>query len=198
MSTSVKIEEYRTLEFGADPLFLERWSPRAMNGEAIGRDELMRLFEAARWAPSAFNNQPWRFIYALRGSDHWPPFFDLLVEANRLWAVHAGALVVIVSKRSFDYNGKPSRTHSLDTGAAWGSLALQGSLSGLVVHGMQGFDYDRAAELLGIGDGFQVEAMAAIGRPGETAELPEELQEREIPSSRKEFSETVFEGKFNE
>ncbi len=198
MSTSVKIEEYRTLEFGADPLFLERWSPRAMSGEEVGRDELMRLFEAARWAPSAFNNQPWRFVYALRGSDHWAPFFDLLLEANRLWAMKAGTLVVIVSKRSFDYNGKPSRTHSLDTGAAWSSLALQGSLSGLVVHGMQGFSYDRAAELLGIGDGFQVEAMAAIGRPGDAAELPEELQEREVPSSRKEFSEIVFEGKFIE
>jgi len=198
MDGPVKIDEYRTSEYGADPLFLERWSPRAMSGERISEEELMRLFEAARWAPSAFNNQPWRFIYALRGTEHWEPFFDLLVEANKVWAKRAGALVVILSKRSFDYNGKPARTHSFDTGAAWGSLCLQGSLSGLVVHGMMGFDYDRAKSTLNISDEFKVEAMAAVGRTGGKKELPEELQEREIPSGRKEFSQIVFEGKHTE
>ena len=169
-----------------------------MSGEAIDTRELMRLFEAARWAPSAFNNQPWRFLYALKESEQWDGFFSLLVDANKLWAKNAAALIVIISKESFDYNGKPSKTHSLDTGAAWQNMALQGSLMGLVVHGMQGFDYERAKTELSVPDGFTVEAMAAIGRDGDKDDLPEELREREVPSDRKKIAEIAFEGAFIE
>ncbi len=197
MST-FNMEEYRRGEFGADPLFLNRWSPRAMSGEAIGKDELMRLFEAARWAPSAFNNQPWRFLYAFRETENWLPFFDLLADANKAWVKNGAVLIVILSKTTFDYNGKPALTHSFDAGAAWANLALQGTLSGLVVHGMMGFDYDKAKEVFNIGDEFQVEAMAAIGRAGNKEKLNKELQERELPSDRKKLSEIAFEGKFRE
>jgi nitroreductase len=190
------IREFRNPEYDVDPVFLNRWSPRAMSGEGIGRKELLSLFEAARWAPSANNNQPWRFVYAMRDTPHWPPFFDLLAELNRVWAVRAAALAVVVSKKSFDHNGKFSRTHSYDTGAAWENLALQGSLKGLVVHGMQGFDYDRAGELLKIPDGYQVEAMMAIGKPGKRESLPEQYREREFPSDRKKLSDIVMEGSF--
>jgi nitroreductase len=117
-------------------------------------------------------------------------------ELNRVWAVRAAALAVVVSKKSFDHNGKFSRTHSYDTGAAWENLALQGSLKGLVVHGMQGFDYDRAGELLKIPDGYQVEAMMAIGKPGKRESLPEQYREREFPSDRKKLSDIVMEGSF--
>jgi len=102
----------------------------------------------------------------------------------------------VVSKTTFDHNGKFSRTHSYDAGAAWENLALQGSLKGLVVHGMQGFDYERAGELLKVPDGYQVEAMAAIGRPGTLESLPEKYREREFPSDRKKLSEIVMEGFF--
>ncbi len=190
------IREFRNPEYDVDPVFLNRWSPRAMSGEGIGKKELLSLFEAARWAPSANNNQPWRFVYAMRDTPHWPPFFDLLAELNRVWAVRAAALAVVVSKKSFDHNGKFSRTHSYDTGAAWENLALQGSLKGLVVHGMQGFDYDRAGELLKIPDGYQVEAMMAIGKPGKRESLPEQYREREFPSDRKKLSDIVMEGSF--
>jgi len=190
------IREFRKPEYDVDPVFLNRWSPRAMSGEGIGKKELLSLFEAARWAPSANNNQPWRFVYAMRDTPHWPPFFDLLTELNRVWAVRAAALAVVVSKKSFDHNGKFSRTHSYDTGAAWENLALQGSLKGLVVHGMQGFDYDRAGELLKIPDGYQVEAMMAIGKPGKRESLPEQYREREFPSDRKKLSDIVMEGSF--
>ena len=142
------IREFRKPEYDVDPVFLNRWSPRAMSGEPIGEEALRSLFEAARWAPSANNNQPWRFVYARRDTPHWQPFFDLLADLNRVWAVEAAALVVVVSKTTFDHNGKFSRTHSYDAGAARENLALQGSLKGHVVHGMQGFDYDRARELL--------------------------------------------------
>lgn len=194
MTMPVSGDKYRKPDHDISRLFVNRWSPRAMSGEEIGREELMRLFEAARWAPSSMNNQPWRFLYALRKSEHWKIFFDLFVPGNQAWCGNAGALVVVASKTTFDFNGKPSPTHSYDTGAAWGYLALQGSLMGLVVHGMQGFNYDKAKELLLPADGFQVEAMIAVGRPGSKEDLPLALQEREAPSQRKKTEEFVFEG----
>ena len=135
--------EVRKADHPIDKLFLDRWSPRAMSGEEISPQELMVLFEAARWAPSSYNNQPWRMLYARRGTEHWPKFFDLLVDANKAWVKDAAALVLFISKETFDFNGKPCITHSFDCGAAWENLALQGWLKGYVVHGMQGFDYDK-------------------------------------------------------
>ncbi len=198
MINEINIREYRKPEYEVDEIFLKRWSPRAMSGEDISHDELMSLFEAAKWAPSSFNNQPWRFLYARRGTENWELFFNLPVEGNKAWAKNAAALIVIVSKKTLDHNGNPSRTHSFDTGAAWQNLALQGSLKGLVVHGMQGFDYDKAKELLNIPEGYEVEAMIAVGKPGKKEELPERLQQREIPSGRKKISEIVLEGRFKE
>src|SRR5580698_4825450 len=113
------------------PMFVERWSPRAMSGEPVSEAKLMRLFEAARWAPSSANAQPWRFAYARAGTPHFERFFNLLVEANRAWCARAGALILVVSKTKNDA-GNPLRTHSFDTGAAWMSLALQGWVMGLV------------------------------------------------------------------
>jgi nitroreductase len=189
--------ERRKPEREVDELFLDRWSPRAMSGEEISEEELMTLFEAARWAPSSYNNQPWRILYARRGTGHWPVFLGLLVEGNRAWAKDAAALLLFVSKETFDFNGQPYPTHSFDTGAAWENLALQATLGGLVAHGMQGFDYERARAELNIPAGFRVEAMAAVGRPGDPAALPERLREREAPSDRKPLSEITCEGPFN-
>src|SRR5438309_271620 len=103
--------EKRQADYPIDPLFLDRWSPRAMSGEEIPAGELMVLFEAARWAPSSFNNQPCRILYARRGTEHWTVFFDLLAEPNKVWAANAAALLVFISKTTFDHNGKPSVTH---------------------------------------------------------------------------------------
>ena len=192
----IKGSDKRQPDHPVERIFVDRWSPRAMSGEEISNEELLTLFEAARWAPSSMNNQPWRMLYAPRSSRHWPLFFDLLVEGNKLWCVKAAALVVVVSKTTFD-NGKACRTHSYDSGAAWMSLALQGSLLGLVVHGMQGFDYERAGIDLGIPEAFQVEAMIAIGRPGRPEELPEQLQARETPNDRRPLTQSVCEGPFS-
>src|SRR5437763_3867791 len=144
--------EARKPDRPVDPLFVDRWSPRAMSGEEIPEEELRILFEAARWAPSSFNNQPWRILYARRDSEHWPLFFDLLVEGNKAWVKNAAALLLFISKTTFDHSGAASVTHSFDTGAAWENVALQGWLKGYVVHGMQGFDYERARTALGIPD----------------------------------------------
>jgi nitroreductase len=196
MNIMAKGNEKRKADYPINPLFLDRWSPRAMSGEEIPLEELLVLFEAARWAPSSYNNQPWRILFARRGTEHWPLFFDLLVDPNKTWAKSAAALVVFISKTTFDFNGEPSITHSFDTGAAWENLALQGALKGFVVHGMQGFDYEKAKSALKIPDGFRVEAMVAIGRPGRKEDLPEKLRERESPNDRRKLSETVFDGPF--
>lgn len=188
----------RNADFSIDKLFIERWSPRAMSGEEISDQELMSLFESARWAPSSYNNQPWRFIYAKRNTPHWQTFYNLLVPFNQSWAKNAAVLIVIASFKLFSTTKKPSRTHSFDTGAAWENLALQGFLNGLVVHGMEGFDYERAQKELQIPKDYQVEAVCAVGRPGNISELPLDLQKREELSDRKKVNEFVFEGLFKE
>jgi len=191
----IKGQDFRKPDHDIEPFFANRWSPRAMTGDEITREELMRLFEASRWAMSSMNNQPWRFLYALRNTLHWETFFNLLAPGNQAWCKNAAVLLVMVSKTTFD-NGKPARTHSYDAGAAWYSFALQGTMIGLVVHGMQGFNYDKAKELLGVTDEYQVEAMAAVGRPGNREDLPQNLQERETPSQRRKVAVFAFEGGF--
>lgn len=168
-----------------------------MTGESLNEDEFMALFEAAKWAPSSYNNQPWRFLYARRDSDNWSIYFDLLSEENKTWAKRAAVLVVMVSKTTFDYNGEPSRTHSFDTGAAWQNLALEGARRGLVVHGIGGFDYERAAAVLSVPSEYTIEAMAAIGVRASPNALPPEMQEREEPSDRKPLDDIVIEGAFD-
>jgi nitroreductase len=192
----IKGSEKRQADHTIDPLFLDRWSPRAMSGEEIPQEELLVLFEAARWAPSSYNNQPWRILFARRSSRQWPLFFDLLAETNKVWAVNAAALLLFISKSTFDHNGKPYPTHSYDTGAAWQNLALQGYLNGYVVHGMQGFDYERARTSLEIPEEYTVEAMAAVGLPGNPGTLPEALRQRETPNDRRKLDKTVCEGPF--
>ncbi len=196
MSTIVKGGQHRKPEHHVDALFIDRWSPRAMSGESIAVGELMSLFEAAHWAPSSYNGQPWRFLLAHRDTQFFPVFLGLLVEANQAWCKNASALVVVVSRKNFEHNGKPAITHSYDTGAAAQNLTLQGWIQGLVVHSMQGFDYDKARSDLHVPDDHSVEAMIAIGRPGDPGQLPEALAGRETPSPRKPISDVVFEGPF--
>lgn len=192
----IKGSAARPVEHRVDPLFVDRWSPRAMSGEPVTMEELQTLFEAARWAPSASNLQPWRILFARRDTPEWPVFFDLLSPSNQIWCVKASALVLFISKLVNEQTGRQIRTHSYDTGAAWVSFALQGARSGLVVHGMQGFNYERAREVLQIPHDFQVEAMAAVGRPGRIEDLPEQLRPREVPSGRKPLGEIVIEGSY--
>lgn len=188
----------RQPDYPIHELILNRWSPRAMSGEGLTDEELMPLFEAARWAPSSYNAQPWRFILAKRETEHWSRLFELLVPFNQSWAKNAGALALIISHKIFEHNGKPSDTHSFDTGAAWENLALEGSAQGLVIHGMQGFDYEKAKTNCKIPEDYQVEAMIAIGKPGSKKDLDPETQKKETPSNRKPLSELLFHGVFGQ
>ncbi|MCA9114521.1 MAG: nitroreductase family protein [Planctomycetaceae bacterium] len=179
------------------PLFLKRWSPRAMTGEPLTEGELNQLLEAARWAPSTYNEQEWRFLYGRRDTDHWPVYMNLLMEANQVWCKDAGVLVVIASHKVFARNGKPNPVHTFDSGAAFENMVLQAAEMGLVAHGMAGFDRQKARRDLQIPDDYEVEAMVALGRPGDPASLPEELREREHPTGRKPIAEISCEGRFS-
>ena len=166
-----------------------------MTGAEMPVHELLTLFEAARWAPSSGNGQPWRFLYARRNTPAWETFFNLLTHGNKIWAHKASVLVLVVSRTTNERSGKPAVTHSFDAGSAWMSLALQASLKGLLAHGMEGYDRDRAAEELKLPAEFVPEAMIAIGYYGNPEDLPEEKRAGDAtPSQRKPLEEIVFEG----
>jgi nitroreductase len=186
----------RTPDYPIEPLFLDRWSPRAMSGEPLEEAELMRLFEAARWAPSTYNEQEWRYLYARRDTPHWPAFFALLMEANQAWCAQAAVLMVVLSHKVFTRDGKPNPVHTFDAGASFENLALQGAAMGLVVHGMAGFDRGKARATLGVPEDYDVEAMVAVGHPGDPAGLPPARLARETPSGRKPVREFIREGPF--
>jgi len=188
---------HRAADYPIEELFLRRWSPRAMTGEPLPERELMTLFEAARWAPSTYNEQEWRFLYAGRDGAHWPEFFGLLAEANQAWCRNAAVLIVGLSCRTFTKNGKPNPVHTLDCGMAVENLLLQGATMNLVCHAMAGFDRGKAKTVLGVPDDYDVEVMIAIGRPGDPDSLPEGYQDMDRrPSGRKPLAEIIAEGPF--
>jgi nitroreductase len=190
----------RTSEHPIDTHFLERWSPRAYSGEEIPEATLKSLLEAARWAPSSSNGQPWRFIYARRNTPHWDQFLGFLNEFNQSWAKNASALIIVISKTTSLPPGAttevPWPTHSFDAGAAWGFLALQAWTAGWPAHGMAGIEKDKIRAELGLPENYAVEAAVAIGKVGDKSVLSAKLQERESPSSRKPLAEIASEGKF--
>ena len=184
-----------------DSLFLERWSPRAFDGSDLPDEDLLTIFEAARWAPSAFNSQPWHFLYARRGDANWARFLSLLIPWNQSWAHSASVLAFIVSD-SLPFTDKttgepaPSTTHSFDAGAAWACLALQATRMGYFAHGMSGIQHDLARIELGLPERFHLNAACVIGRIGDPAILDDRLRAREAPSDRKPLAELVFRGNF--
>lgn len=190
----------RISDYAIDPLFLNRWSPRAFKDETIPEEELMTLFEAARWAPSCFNSQPWRFLYARRHTPDWERFLSLLIDFNQSWAKNASALVFIVSNTMMTDPATNKRTlspsHTFDAGAAWAQLGLQATRSGWRAHAMAGFDHERARVELNIPDEYRIEAAVAIGRQGDRATLTERLQDREAPSTREALATITMEGGF--
>ena len=189
--------EPRRAEHEVDAMFIERTSPRSFTGEAIPDGVLFSMFEAAKWAPSASNIQPWRLVYAKAGSAEWAGLFECLMPGNQVWVAKASALVAFVAEthRRQGETRSASRTHALDTGAAWMSLALQAERLGWATHGMAGFYLDKARAALGLGEDFDVYMFAAIGRRGPAEALPPELAAREVASPRRELKETVFLGR---
>jgi nitroreductase len=189
-------------DYPVEPLFINRWSPRAFTGETIADETLFTFFEAARWAASSFNSQPWRYIYAKNDSPHWADFLNFLTEFNRGWASSASVLIVALSKTTFVPPGKDQAiamsSHAFDAGAAWANLALQTHLSGWAAHGIGGFDPQLTRETLAIPDNFSIQTLIAIGKPSnDISQLPASLQAKETPSPRKPITDFIRAGHFS-
>ena len=188
----------RTTAHPIDPIFLERWSPRAFDASVMPEEDLLTMLEAARWAPSSFNYQPWRFLYALRGRPDFERFLALLLPFNINWAKDASALLMIISDTLMIASEKssPSHSHSFDAGAAWAQLALQARRMGYHTHGMAGVDFERARAELCVPERFRLEAAIAVGKQGDASKLIEKLQAREKPSDRKPLMDIAYAGSF--
>ncbi|WP_077035872.1 nitroreductase family protein [Pelomonas sp. KK5] len=192
----------RQTEYEIHPQFTARWSSRAFTGEPIPEATLLAFIEAARWAPSAFNAQPWRFVYGVQETPGFEAIFGALNEFNQGWARRASALIAVLSATRWQAPGSSTAadfpSHSLDTGAAWGYLALQAQAAGWNAHGIGGFDRQKLREALAVPAEFHIEAVVAIGRQGEDKSfLPESLQAREQPSPRKPLAEIAAAGRFS-
>ncbi|MDY0405200.1 nitroreductase family protein [Virgibacillus sp. 179-BFC.A HS] len=191
------VEEIRKAAYQIDPIYTQRWSPRSFQDKEIPDDVLRSLFEAARWAPSAANVQPWRFVFARTAEDR-ERFHAFIDESNVVWCQKAPVLVAVISKTDEERFNGANPTHAFDTGAAWGYLALEATRKGLIAHGMGGFDRQKAKEVLGIPENYFVNVIVAIGYQGEIELLDEAYRDREKPSDRKPQESFVFEGLFDE
>lgn len=192
---SPEVAAVRHADYPLDAVFLNRWSPRAFDSREVPEETLMAAFEAARWAASSYNEQPWRFVIARSEADR-KRFLGFLLEANQAWAKDAPVLIVVCSKKTFSHNGSPNRVYQFDAGAASAYLALGATLNGLIVHGMAGFDTEGARATLGLPTDFDPIAVFALGYHGDAAQLPAEIAEREIPIGRRPVKDSIMEGRF--
>jgi nitroreductase len=186
-----------------DPRVIEviraRWSPRAFSQRPIAEADLKLVLEAARWAASSYNEQPWRFFVARRSDPHFPKFLSILSAPNQLWAKDAQVLMFIAYKKTFTHNGSPNRYGLHDAGQAFANLALQATALGFHVHGMAGFDNDRARKELAIPDDFGLGAAVAIGYAGSPEQLPEQYRTMETaPRVRKPLADIAFGSGWND
>ena len=191
----------RSSTYPIEPVFLQRWSPRAFSGGAISEEALLALLEAARWAPSANNAQPWRFIYLLPDSPDWQGLLNTLNENNRRWAPQASAFLVLLSHTTHIHPGASEPTHlyshSLDAGAAWAYLALQAEASGWSTHPIGGYDRAALQVLLGVPEDYRLETLVAVGKRGPADGLPDDLRSREQPTPRRPLTEIVAKDRFS-
>jgi nitroreductase len=186
----------RRPDYNIDPIFLNRWSPRAFDPDPIDEDTVRSIFEAARWTMSCFNDQPWVIGYAAE-KDDLDLYRGLLAEGNQKWAATAPVIGFIFARLRFKHNDKPNRWAEFDCGAAWMALTMQARKFGLYTHGMAGFDEPRVYETLGIPKSdYKAVCAFTLGKYGDFDALPKELKEREKPSDRTPQKEFVFKGTF--
>jgi len=179
---------------GLNPLFVERWSPRAFEPHALEPGQLERIIDAARWAPSCFNEQPWRLYTSTAAT--FDAYLSLLVEANQAWARNASVIGFMVGRKRFRRNDKPNDYAEFDAGAAWMSLALQARFEGLYTHGMAGIDKAGVAAHLGLDAEADVVIMGfALGKLGDPSSLEEGLRDREAPSPRLSLADIWLDGR---
>jgi nitroreductase len=194
------MEKPADTQYPIHDLLRQRWSPRAFDDRPIEPEKLLSLCEAARWAPSSNNEQPWRFIVANKDYEtEWNRLLACLVEGNRKWAYRAPVLILSVASLNFEDDSTPNRHAFHDTGMAVENLVLQATALGLSAHQMAGFDVEKARADLKIPPGYEPVTMIAVGYPGDLASLPDRLRERELqPRSRRPISEWTFSGRWGE
>ena len=178
---------------GVLPVILERWSPRAFADRDVNPIDLRTIFEAARWAPSSYNEQPWQFFMGHRNSETYKKIFDTLVPFNQAWARTAPVLILGVAKTRFGHNDSPNNYALHDLGAADGFITLQAAAMGIATHQMAGFDQAKAREAFDIPEVFAIGSVMAMGYQGDLSSLGEQYQAQEqSPRSRKPLSEMVL------
>lgn len=179
---------------GVLPVFLQRWSARAFSDRPVGSSELKKIFEAVRWSPSAYNEQPWRFIVGLAGTETHAKLAEALIGFNQTWAPKAPVLILGVAKAQFTHNDSANAYALYDLGAATAALVTQAAALGLTAHQMAGFDHDAARKALGIPEGFALGAITALGYPGQAATLGNDklIAMETSPRSRKTLNEIVL------
>lgn len=173
---------------GVLPMLVHRWSPRAFAKVSISEEALTRIMDATRWAPSCFNEQPWRFYTSTETT--FDQYLSLLNEKNQEWARNASVIGFLVGKKHFTHNGKPNNSFELDCGAAWMAMSLQARNEDLYTHGMAGIKHDEITEFLHLDSEQEQLLMAfAIGKIGDKSDLPENFQKMEAPNGRKPLTE---------
>lgn len=191
----------RTPDNTIDPIFVNRWSTRAFDAAPMAKADLLSLIEAARWAPSAYNIQPWRFVYVERTDPSWDDTMALLDPFNASWGKDASAIIFLASDTLVDQpetgDTRPSGYHSFDAGSAWAQLGLQAHMLGYSAHAVAGLYHDKTKDYFNIPDRFKVEIAILVGKRTTPEKLPEALQERETPSPRLAFDQIAFEGTFH-
>lgn len=192
------MEKQAKTKYEIDSLLSKRWSPRSFANKQVEQEKLQRLFEAARWSASAYNEQPWRFILGIKGKDEtYSMIYDSMVQFNKDWAKLAPVLMVVVSKNNFTHNNKPNETAVYDTGQAIANLSVQATKEGLHLHQMGGFDKEKIIKDFELPEGYTPQALVALGYIGKPDMLPEDLAKGEYSERlRKDFDEFVFSGKF--
>ena len=183
-------------DFPVHDLIRVRWSPRSFADKPVPQDVLRSLFEAARWAASSYNDQPWSYLVATKDDhENYSKMLSVLMDMNAAWAKQAPVLVISVARKNFKHNGAHNRVALHDLGAANAQLTMEATSRGLVVHQMGGFHQDKAREVFGIPEGWEPVSAMAIGYPGDPQALPEQLQTPELaPRTRKPLSEFVMTG----
>lgn len=181
----------RNFRYDIMPEIKERWSPRAFSKNKISREDIHKILEAARYAPSCFNEQPWRFLIA-DNEDTLTKMRSILYESNQVWANSAPVLILICSTKTFTQNGKDNYWHMFDAGTAWGFLSLEAQRIGLISHAMGGFSRKAAREAFKITDEVDIIAVVALGKMGDSSLLPEDLKKEEFPNTRREIEDFLL------
>ncbi|MEC0227240.1 nitroreductase family protein [Paenibacillus alba] len=189
-----EVEAHRKAEYPVHPVFLNRWSSRAFEAKEVTNETLYTILEAARWAPSSSNLQPWRFIVA-KTEEQKQKFQTFIKPNNQLWTVHAPVLVLILSHK-LRQDGELNGAHAFDAGAAWASIAFQAHLLGLATRAVGGYEKDKAREVLQVPADYELHAVIALGYRGARETLSAEFQEREQPNGRRVLQESIIEGSF--